>query len=89
MGIDRAEMSRRVSEFKSSGKSVIEYCQEHGYHPTRFYNWKKLTEGAVVKDKPNFARVQTGIKVTVELSGGVRLIDLPIESLAAVLKEVR
>jgi transposase-like protein len=87
MGVDRAEMLRRVKEFETSGKGVTEYCREHDYSPTRFYNWRKLVGNSVVRT--GFARVQTGVKVTIEVSGGVRLVDLPIESLAAVLKEIR
>jgi transposase-like protein len=87
MGIDRAEMLRRVAEYKASGKGVSEYCREHDYSPTRFYNWRKLVGGR--EPKVGFARVQTGVKVTVELAGGVKLIDLPIESLQAVLRELR
>lgn len=87
MGVDRAEMLRRVKEFETSGKGVAEYCREHDYSPTRFYNWRKLVGN--LDSTAGFARVQTGVKVTVELPGGVRLIDLPIESLSAVLREIR
>jgi transposase-like protein len=86
MGIDRAEMARRVEEYKSSGQSVTEYCRQRGYHTARFYNWRKLTESSITQI--GFARIQTGVKVTVEISDRMKLIDLPIESLRAVLREL-
>jgi hypothetical protein len=80
-------MARRVAECAKSGKSISGYCRERGYDAKRFYTWKKVTEAT--NKQSGFVKVQTGLTVTLDLGAGVQLIDLPIESLSAVLKEIR
>lgn len=78
------EIERLVQEQVESGSGVPEFCRSRGLREKTFYVWRQR-----VKDSGRrFARVQTGVTVSVELPEGIKL-QVPLESLQLVLSELR
>jgi transposase-like protein len=78
------QIEQLVKQQGESGVSVPEFCRSQGLSEKTFYVWRQR-----VKESSNkFARVQTGITVTLELPEGLKL-QVPLESLKLVIAELR
>ena len=90
----KEERAAILEESKMSGQSIAEFCRGRGLEPKRLYHWVRQERdggGATEKKKsavtPGFARVQTGVTVSLELRSGLRL-TVAVEGLRAVLREL-
>ena len=83
-GKGRLEKERLLAEQAASGKSIASFSRERGLDPQVLYEFRKRRNKS---GTGSFARVQTGVTVQIELGSGIR-ITAPLESLAAVLKEL-
>ena len=84
MKYGRKDIERLVTEQNDSGLSVPEFCGSRGLREKTFYVWRQRVKRSV----PKFARVQTGVMVSVELEQGIKL-QVPLESLGMVLTELK
>lgn len=76
-----------IAEQRLSGQSVVRFCRERGVSDSSFGYWRKKIEATTSCGE--FARVETGGLIAVELPGGktvkIGRVDLPavLEALCA------
>ena len=90
----KEERAAIVGEWRRSRQTIAEFSRSRGLEPKRLYHWTRQERETVPKvlreNEPAtacFARVQTGVTVSLELQSGLRL-TVAVEGLRAVLREL-
>jgi transposase-like protein len=93
------EIQKITSDYKQSGKTVLEFCSERGITVNQFYSWqrklRRLRESGSTVRPARFSKVETQPLLSdneqvirVDVLSGVTL-HVPVTSLGQVLVQLR
>jgi hypothetical protein len=69
----RADWQKRLEEWKTSGKTVTQWCQEKGIYKAAFYHWKKKLSEQIL-NRNSFIELKEDRALPIELEyRGIRI----------------
>lgn len=75
------ERARLIEQQSLSGKSIVQFCREHGIDKKSFYQWRARCE------PEKFVRINGSSRIELELSNGA-VIKVSKEDLKSVLAAI-